>query len=207
MAAAESTYRLGRKAGLDAPRGSSNVYPHTAALVSETVDQPETQQNDTPARALDKAVISLNREFRAVLANEEAAGIGRAVAQIVRGDGWNEAKASAVLVAAIVRWLGPDAVYPVGFFANGTGPVEVLAKVGNYYLTGHGVETGDNLIVACCERHRGARFTQSRLEEMDLAKPNPRFTEGPVAQRAADRLGDILAEELDAEIARLVLGA
>jgi len=175
--------------------------------MSETVDQPETQQNVTPARAMDKAVISLNRELRAVLANEEAAGIGRAVAQIVRGDGWKEAKASAVLVAAIVRWLGPDAVYPVGFFANGTGPVEVLAKVGNFYLTGYGIETGDNLIVACCERHRGARFTQSRLEEMDLAKPNPRFAEGPMAQRAADRMGDIFSEEIDAEIARIVLGA
>jgi hypothetical protein len=175
--------------------------------MSETVDQPETQQNVTPARGLDKAVISLNREFRAVLANEEAAEIGRAVAQIVRGDGWKEAKSSAVLVAAIVRWLGPDAVYPVGFFANGTGPVEVLAKVGNYFLTGYGIEVEDNLIVACCERHRGARFTQSRLEEMDLARPNQRFTEGPMAQRAADRLGDIFSEEIDAEIARVVLGA
>ena len=129
------------------------------------------------------------------------------MAQIVRGDGWKEAKASAVLVAAIVRWLGPDAVYPVGFFANGTGPVEVLAKVGAYYLTGYGVETEDNLIVACCERHRGARFTQSRLDEMDLAESNPRFTEGPMAQGAADRLGEVLAEAIDAEIARLVLGA
>jgi hypothetical protein len=42
---------------------------------------------------------------------------------------------------------------------------------------------------------------------LDLAQPNSRFTEGPVAQRAADRLGDMLAEEIDAEIARVVLGA
>jgi hypothetical protein len=174
--------------------------------VGATVDQAENQQNVTTAKGPGKAVISLNREFRAVLANEEAAGIGRAVAQIVRGDGWNEARASAVLVAAIVRWLGPDAVYPVGFYANGTGPVEVLAKVGNFYMTGHGIEAEDDLIVTCCERHR-ARFSQSRLEDLDLARPNPRFTEGPMAQRAADRLGDILAEEIDAEIALLVLGA
>jgi hypothetical protein len=171
------------------------------------VDQPQTQQNVTAPRGLDRAVISLNREFRSVLANEEAAEIGRAVAQIVRGDGWKEARSSAVLVAAIVRWLGPDAVYPIGFFANGTGPVEVLARVGSYYLTGHGIEVEDNLIVTCCERHRGARFTQSRLEDMDLAQPNSRFTEGPMAQRAADRLGDILADEIDAEIARVVLGS
>ena len=175
--------------------------------MSATVDQPQTQQNVTTPRGPDRAVISLNREFRSVLDNEEAAGIGRAVAQIVRGDGWREARSSAVLVAAIVRWLGPDAVYPIGFFANVTGPVEVLARVGNYYLTGHGIETADNLLVTCCERHRGARFTQSRLEDLDLAQPNSRFTEGPVAQRAADRLGDMLAEEIDAEIARVVLGA
>jgi hypothetical protein len=172
-----------------------------------TVEQPLTQQNVTPARGPDRPVNSLNREFRAVLANEEAADIGRAAAQMVRGDGWKEARSSAILVAAIVRWLGPDVVYPIGFFANGTGPVEVLARVGNFYLTGHGIETQDNLIVTCCERHRGARFTQSRLEDMDLAQPNSRFTEGPMAQRAADRLGDILAEEIDAEIARVVLGA
>jgi len=175
--------------------------------MSATVDQPQTQQNVITPRGPDKAVISLNREFRAVLANEEAAGIGRAVAQIVRGDGWKEARSSAVLVAAIVRWLGPDCVYPIGFFSNGTGPVEVLARVGNYYLTGYGIETEDNLLVTCCERHRGARFTQSRLEDMDLAQPNSRFTEGPLAQRAADRLGDILTEEIDAEIARVVLGS
>jgi hypothetical protein len=30
---------------------------------------------------------------------------------------------------------------PIGFYANGTGPVEVLAKVGSYYLTGRGIET------------------------------------------------------------------
>jgi hypothetical protein len=171
-----------------------------------TVDQPQTQQNATKARGPDRAVLSLNREFRAVLANEEAAGIGREVARIVRGDGWNEARASAVLVAAIVRWLGPDAVYPVGFYANGTGPVEVLARVGSYYLTGRGIEAEDDLIVTCCERHR-ARFSQSRLEDLDLAQPNQRFTEGPTAQRAADRLGDILADEIDAEISRVVLGA
>jgi hypothetical protein len=169
------------------------------------VDQADNQQNVATAKGLDKAVLSLNREYRGVLANEEVAEIGRAVAQIVRGDGWKEAKASAVLVAAIVRWLGPDAVYPIGFYANGTGPVEVLAKVGNYYLTGFGIETGDDLIVTCCERHRGARFSQSRLDEMDLSESNPRFTEGPVAQQAADRLAEVLSEEIDAEIARIVL--
>jgi hypothetical protein len=174
--------------------------------MSATVDQPQTQQNVTAPRGPHKAVISLNRAFRSVLNNEEVAGIGRAVAQIVRGDGWREARSSAVLVAAIVRWLGPDAVYPVGFFANGTGPVEVLAKVGNYYLTAHGIETEDNMLVTCCERHRGARFTQSRLDDMDLSASNSRFTEGPIAQQAADRLGEILAEEIDAEIARVILG-
>jgi hypothetical protein len=170
------------------------------------MDEADNQQNVTTAKGPGKAVISLNREFRAVLASEEAAGIGRAVAQIVRGDGWNESRASAVLIAAIARWLGSDAVAPLGFYANGTGPVEVVAKVGNYYMTGHGIEAEDDLIVTCCERHR-ARFSQSRLEDLDLTTPNPRFTEGPLAERAADRMAEIFAEEIDAEIARIVLGA
>jgi hypothetical protein len=171
------------------------------------VDQPDRQQNVTTVKGPSQAVTSLNREFRAVLGNEEVAGIGRAVAQIVRGDGWFEARASAVLVQAIVIWLGADGVQPLGFFANGTGPVEVAAKVGNYYITGHGIESEDDLTRNACERHR-ARFSQSRLDEMDLSMPNTRFTMGsPLAQRAADRVAAVLSEEIDAEIARVVLGA
>jgi hypothetical protein len=129
------------------------------------------------------------------------------VAQIVRGDGWIEAKASAVLAEAIIGWLGRDAVTPLGFLANGTGPVEVIAKVGNYYLTGHGIEGEEDMTVNACQRHR-ARFSQSRAEEMDLNVPNARFTMAtPLAQRAADRMAVLLAEEIDPEIARVVLGA
>ncbi len=180
---------------------------HTAAIMRATLDQPDRQQNVTTTKGLGQAVTSLNREYRAVLVNEEVQGIGRAVAQIVRGDGWHEAKASAVLVAALVGWLGVDAVHPVGFYANGTGPVEAVAKVGHFYLTGHGIESEDDLTVNCCERHR-ARFSQSRLEDLDLSQPNARFTMGsPLAQRAADRLAAILSEEIDPEIARVVLGA
>ncbi len=148
---------------------------------------------------------SLNREFLAVLLNEEVAGIGRAVAQIVRGDGWREAKASAVLVAGVVGWLGTDVVRPTGFYANGVGPVELIARIGDYYITGHGVENEEELVINCCQRHR-ARFSQSRLDELELDQPNPRFTMGsPLALRAADRLAVILAEEIDPEIARVVL--
>jgi len=113
----------------------------------------------------------------AVLVNEEAASIGRAVAQIVRGDGWLEAKASAVLVDAIAEWLGRDAVQMVGFYANGTGPVEVVARIGNYYITGHGIECEGDLTVNCCERHR-ARFSQSRVDDYDLKSGNARFNWG-----------------------------
>lgn len=171
------------------------------------MDQPDRQQSVTTVKGPSQAVVSLNREFLAVLVNEEVAGIGRAVAQIVRGDGWHEAKASAVLVAAVIGWLGADAVQPLGFYANGTGPVEVVAKVGKYYVTGHGIETEDDLTVNACQRHR-ARFSQSRLEDMDLGLPNTRFTMGsPLALRASDRLAALLADEIDPEIARVVLGA
>ena len=171
------------------------------------VDQPDHQQNAAVAKGPSQAVISLNREFQAVLVNEEVAGIGRAVAQIVRGDGWHEAKASAVLVAAVVGWLGQDVVQPLGFYANGTGPVEVVGKVGKYYITGHGIEKEDDLTVNACQRHR-ARFSQSRLDDMDLGQPNTRFTMGsPLALRAIDRLAALLVDEIDPEIARVVLGA
>jgi hypothetical protein len=170
------------------------------------VDQLDRQrQNGSAAKGPNQAVVSLNREFMAVLATEEAASIGRAIAQIVRGDGWIEAKSSAVLVDAIAGWLGRDAVQTIGFFANGTGPVEVVAKVGNYYVTGHGIESESDLTVNCCERHR-ARFSQSRIDDYDLTAGNPRFNWGtPLAQRAADRLAGLLQDEVDPEIARVVL--
>jgi hypothetical protein len=175
--------------------------------MSQTVDQVDRQPNSIAARSTAQAVASLNREYLAVLVNEEVAMIGRAVAQIVRGDGWNEAKASAVLTSAIVGWLGPEAVQTVGFYADGTGPVEVVARVGRYYLTGHGIETEDDLTVNCCQRHR-ARFSQSHLDELDLGQTNSRFTMGTVlADRAVDRLTEILGEEIDPEIALVVLGA
>jgi hypothetical protein len=170
------------------------------------VDQPDRQQNSVTTRGPSQAVASLNREFLAVLVSDEAAGIGRAVAQIVRGDGWHEANASAVLVGALVNWLGSDAVTPTVFYANGTGPVEAVARVGQYYITGHGIENPDDLTVNCCQRHR-ARFSQSRLEDLDLTVPNSRFVMGSqLAQRAAERLGVLLSEEIDPEIARVVLG-
>jgi hypothetical protein len=171
------------------------------------VDQFNRQtQNGPAARGLSQAVVSLNREFRQVLVSEEAANIGRAIAQIVRGDGWLEAKASAVLIEAIVGWLGPEGVQTMGFFADGTGPVEVIARVGEYYITAHGIEKESDLTVNCCERHR-ARFSQSRLDDYDLKTGNTRFNWGtPLTQRAADRLAGLLKEEVDPEIARVVLG-
>jgi hypothetical protein len=157
-------------------------------------------------KSQNQAVTSLSREYQAVLVSEEAANIGRTVSQIVRGDGWHEAKASAVLVDALIGWLGLDVVTPLGFFANGTGPVEVIAQVGNYYITGFGIESVEDLTVNCCERHR-ARFSQSRLDKFDPKSLGARFTWGsPLAQRAADRLAVLLAQEVDPEIARVVLG-
>jgi hypothetical protein len=161
---------------------------------------------DQRTKSQGQAVASLAREYQAVLVSEEAAEIGRAVAQIVRGDGWHEAKASMVLVDAIAGWLGRDVVTPVGFFANGTGPVEVIARVGNYYITGYGIEGAEDLTVNCCERHR-SRFSQSRLDGFEAPQLGTRFAWGnPGAQRAADRLAVLLAEQVDPEIARVILG-
>jgi hypothetical protein len=168
---------------------------------------PSSRQNPSAAKGLGQAVVSLNREILAVLCGDEAANIGRTVAQIVRGDGWAEARASAVLVDAIATWLGRDAVQISGFYANGTGPVEVVAKVGRFYISGHGIEGEDDALINGCERHR-ARYSQSRVDAYDLSASNTRFNWGtPVSKRAADRLAGLLTEEVDPEIARMILGA
>ncbi len=159
------------------------------------MDQP-ARQNVATVRAPSQAVVSLSREFSSVLVNEEAAGIGRTVAQIVRGDGWHEAKASLVLIESLRAWLGADAVQPLGFYADGTGPVEVVGKVGKYYVTTHGIETEDNLLVNACQRHR-ARFSQSRFDEINLSQPNTRFTMGTPARPAGHRAYGRAAERGD----------
>lgn len=170
------------------------------------MDQPDSR-NVATARVPRQAVASLEREFGAVLVSEEAATIGRAVAQIVRGNGWQEPKASLVLVEAARRWLGPDAVQPLGFFANGTGPVEIVGKVAGYYLTGHGIETEEDALIDCCQRHR-ARFSNSYFEEVGLDQPNPRLTMStPLALRAVESMAALLSDAVDPEIARAVLGA
>ena len=172
------------------------------------VDQPDRQLNTVTARGPRQAVTSLNREFQSVLVSEEAAGIGRAVAQIVRGDGWHEAKASAVLTEALVVWLGSEAVRPIGFFANGTGPVEIVAKVGHYFVTGHGIENEDDLTVNVLPAPPG------QVQPVAPRGPGHLDPRTPVSRWAVrwhsaprDRLGALLAEEIDPEIARVVLGA
>ncbi len=164
-------------------------------------------QVDRRLKTLSQPVISLNREFMGVLINEEASDIGRAIAQIVRGDGWMEARSSAVLSDAVAAWLGRDTVRIKGFYANGTGPVEVLAQVGDYFITARGIELENDLTVNCCEKHR-ARFSQSHVDDYNLADRNTRFNWGtPLAQRAVDRLAELLCSDVDPEVARVVLGA
>jgi hypothetical protein len=155
---------------------------------------------------MSQAITSLNREISAVLVGEEAANIGRTIAQIIRGDGWMEARSSAVLTDAIATWLGRDKVKMVGFYSNGSGPLEVIARAGNYLITARGIESESDATINCCERHR-ARFSESRLDGYDLKSMSNRFNWGtPLTQRAADRLAALLAEEIDPEIARVVLG-
>jgi hypothetical protein len=153
-----------------------------------------------------QAVASLHRELRAVLAGEEAGNIGRAIAQIATGDGWLEARSSAVLADAIGVWLGRDAVAMVAFVDGGIGPVEVAARVGDHFITARDIQTEQDLTISCCERHR-ARFSQATVDAYDLAAKNPRFNWGtPLAQKAVDRLAALLSEEIDPEVARVVLG-
>ena len=175
--------------------------------MSATVDQTGSEQTATAVKSASQACASLDREILSVLSSEEVAGIGREVAQIADGNGWHEFKSSVVLVRAIVSWLGEPAVQPLGFHGNGIGPLEVVAKVGKYYITGFGIETDDDLTVNTCQRHR-SRFSQSHFEPMNLGVTNARFTmDGAVAKRATARLAAILTEEIDPDIALAVLEA
>jgi hypothetical protein len=170
------------------------------------VDQSQNPNVET-ARGPSLAVINLDHDFLAILASEEAARIGRSVAEIPRGDGWREAKASAVLAGAVIGWLSPDAVQTFGFFADENGPLEIVAKVGQFYITGHGIESYDDLTAHCSQRH-GTDPGQSHLDEFSTTEPDVRFTmDGARARRATARMAALLGVELDREAVLAVLGA
>jgi hypothetical protein len=166
----------------------------------------ERTRTEPPAGVMHQAVSSLHRELRAVLAGDEAGNIGRAIAQIATGDGWLEARSSAVLVDAIAAWLGRDAVATVAFVDGGIGPVELVARVGDHFITARDIQNEQDLTVSCCERHR-ARFSQAKVDAYDLATKNSRFSWGtPLSQKASNRLAEILRDGIDPEVARVVLG-
>ncbi len=151
------------------------------------------------------ALLSLEREFRRTLASEEGVRLARQAAHQVSGD-WSEPRASAVLADAVARWLGRDVVTSLGFYANGGVAVEVFPYIGEEYLTFQGFKNADDMMAWCCERHR-ARFSLSKFAEFDTKNPGPRVTWGDVkCEEAAAKLAALLADSIDQDIARIVLG-
>ena len=169
------------------------------------VDQPQDQIVGA-ATGSSLAVVTLERDFLAILSSEEAGGIGRSVVEIPYGDGWRDARASAVLAGAVIGWLSPDAAQAFGFFADENGPLEIIARVGRFYITGHGIESYHNLTTHCSERH-GTDPGQAHLDVFTITKPDTRFTmDGALARRASARMAALLGVELDREAVLAVLG-
>jgi hypothetical protein len=180
-----------------------------AAVSGEAVlsEAGEASPNPPGAVVMQRAMASLHRELRAVLISEEAAVIGRAVAQIANGDGWLETRSSAVLTDALCSWLGRETAATAAFFDDGIGPVEVLARVGGYFVTAREILNAQDMTITCCERHK-VRFSQAKLDDYSLATNSSRFSWGtPLAQKASTRLAEILREGIDPEVARVVLSA
>ncbi len=152
------------------------------------------------------AVVSLEREYHRVLFCEEAVKLGRAAARLTSGNGWDEPRASAVLVDSVARWLGRDIVTAHAFYANGGPAVEIYALIGDQYLAYDRFRNAEDMMAWCCERFR-ARFSMSKFAEFDRANPGPRVVWGDaLSDKIATRMAELLAEAVDQDVARLVLG-
>lgn len=152
------------------------------------------------------AVVSLEREYHRVLFCEEAVKLGRSAARLTAGGGWDEPRASAVLVDGVARWLGRDAVTAHAFYANGGPAVEVYALIGDHYLAFDRFRNAEDMMAWCCERFK-ARFSMSKFAELDRTNPGPRVVwDGSQSDRIATRIAEMLTEAIDQDVARLVIG-
>ncbi len=150
------------------------------------------------------ALESLEREFRRILRAKEGVDLARQAAHQVTGD-WSEPRASGVLAEAIARWLGSDVTTQLAFYSSGD-IVEVFAQIGDLFLTFQGFKNADDMMAWCCERHR-ARFSASRFAEFDHRNPGPRVMAGDAkCDDAAAQLSGMLADRIDPDVARVVLG-
>ncbi len=162
--------------------------------------------NQTISGGLNTALVSLEREYRRVLTSPEGIRLGRLASRLTMGDGWSEPRATGVLVEALARWLGRDAVTAMAFYANGGPAVEVFAVIGDHWLAWDGFKHADDMMAWCCEKHR-ARFSQSKFAEFDTKNPGNRMNWGDAnCEKAAAGLAELLGATLDQDIARLVLG-
>ncbi len=151
------------------------------------------------------AIVSLEREYNRVLFCEEAVKLGRAAARLTAGNGWDEPRASAVLVEGVARWLGHDAVTAHGFFSNGGPAVEVYALIGDEYLAYDRFRNPEDMMAWCCERFK-ARFSMSKFALFDRQNPGPRLVWDGNSERIATRMAELLTDAIDQDVARLVLG-
>lgn len=147
---------------------------------------------------------SLERDFMAVINSGDGTKIGRAAARQMWGNGWKEARASAVLAEAVRRWLGHDAVEVLAF-CNDEGPLEVMATVGPYGISGEGIASAEHVFYDWCRRfHLSAN--DARFVPFDPSEATLQFTSGDaVAEQAIAHLSKLFERAIDPGVALMVL--
>jgi hypothetical protein len=152
------------------------------------------------------SLLSLEREFLRVLASPEAVKIGRSIYRARVGDGWSDPRTSAVLADAVARWLDPNCVKLLGFYNDGDEPRVVVAAIGNVVISRAGFSGIDDAFTRCCEAHGAGSGNPFFGEFMPFSSGRYVAWADEFSEQAIVRMADLLSDEVDPDVARLVLG-
>jgi hypothetical protein len=159
----------------------------------------------SPSERAAAQFLSLEREFLRVLASPAGVKIGRSIYRSRMGDGWSDPRTSAVLADAVARWLDPGAVQILGFYSDGDEPREVVAAVGDVYVSRAGFTSHDEAFLRCCETHGGGPGSSFFGEFMPFSAGRYVAWADEFSEQAIVQLADLLSEEVDPDVARMVL--
>jgi hypothetical protein len=160
----------------------------------------------SPSERATASLLSLEREFLRVLASPDGIKIGRSIYRSRMGDGWSDPRTSAVLAEAVARWLDPNNVQLVGFYLDGDEPCDVVAAVGQVFVSRAGFCSQDEAFSRCCEAHGSDPASSFFGEFMPFSAGRYVAWADEFSEQAIVRLADLLSDSVDSDVARMVLG-
>jgi hypothetical protein len=94
----------------------------------------------------------------------------------------------------------------LGFYADGDEPREVVAAVGDVLVSHAGFASPDEAFMRCCENHGAEPGSAFFGEFMPFSAGQYVAWDDEFSEQAVVSMTDLLSEEVDSDVARMVLG-